>query len=172
MAESEGVYINGEAAVDGMARVGKVDAEPLEGLDGDASAIIEVVDTAARGDGVCMIYGCGSWFLPVADIDIDCGRIRNALVGLGVAKKRHNADPGKDWNLVAQVYVEELIVIPLGVADLSIKLVLGGCHVEIQVNAPGKRVHSHSKAGILGVEGHLAQIHAYLITVVIAGKIE
>ena len=47
-----------------------------------------------------------------------------------------------------------------------------GCHVAIQVNAPGKRVHSHSKAGILGIEGHLAQIHAYLITVVIAGKIE
>ena len=55
MAESEGVQIYGEAAVDGMARVSKVDAEPLEGLDGDASAIIEVVDTATRGDGVCMI---------------------------------------------------------------------------------------------------------------------
>ena len=108
----------------------------------------------------------------MADIDIDCGRIRNALVGLSVAKKRHNADPGKDWNLVAQVYVEELIVIPLGVVELSIKLVLGGCHVAIQVNAPGKRVHSHSKAGILGVKGHPAKIQAYLITVVIAGKIE
>ena len=86
--------------------------------------------------------------------------------------KRHNADPGKDWNLVAQVYVEELIVIPLGVAELSIKLVLGGCHVEVQVNTPGKHVQSHSQAGILGVEGHLAKIQAYLITVVIAGKIE
>ena len=50
MAESEGVYIYGETAVDGKARVGKVDAEPLEGLDGDASAIIEVMDTAARGN--------------------------------------------------------------------------------------------------------------------------
>ena len=59
MAESEGVYIYGETAVDGKARVGKVDTEPLEGLDGDASAIIEVMDTAARSDGVCMIYGCG-----------------------------------------------------------------------------------------------------------------
>ena len=59
MAESEGVQIYGEAAVDGMARVSKVDAEPLEGLDGDASAKIEVVDTAARGDGVCMVYGSG-----------------------------------------------------------------------------------------------------------------
>ena len=60
VAESEGVYIYGETAVDGKARVGKTDAEPLEGLDGDASAIIKVVDTAARGDGVCMIYGCGT----------------------------------------------------------------------------------------------------------------
>ena len=85
MAESEGVYINGKAAVDGMARVGKVDAEPLEGLDGDASAIIEVVGTAARGDGVFMRYGCGARFLLGADLDIDCGRIRNALIGLGVA---------------------------------------------------------------------------------------
>lgn len=59
MTESEGVYIYGETAVDGKARVGKVDAEPLEGLDGDASAIIEVMDTAARGDSVCMINGCG-----------------------------------------------------------------------------------------------------------------
>ena len=57
MAESKGVYIYGEAAVDGIARVGEVNAEPLERLDGDASAIIEVVDTAARSDGVCMIYG-------------------------------------------------------------------------------------------------------------------
>ena len=60
MAESEDVYIYGEAAVDGMARVSQVDAKPLEGLDGDASAKIEVVDTAARGDGVCMIDGCGT----------------------------------------------------------------------------------------------------------------
>ena len=59
LGKDEGVYIDGEAAVDGKARVGKVDTEPLEGLDGDASAIIEVMDTAARSDGVCMIYGCG-----------------------------------------------------------------------------------------------------------------
>lgn len=59
MTESEGVYIYGETAVDGKARVGKVDAEPLEGLDGDASAIIQVVDTAARGDGVCMTKTLG-----------------------------------------------------------------------------------------------------------------
>jgi len=170
LAETEGVYIYGDAAVDGMARVDKVDAEPLEGLDGDASAKIEVVDTAARGDGVCMIYGGGAGILPGADID--GGSIRNALVGLGVAKKRHDAEPGKDGNLVAQVYVEELVVIPLGVAELSIKLVLGGGHVEIQVNAPGKQVHAQSKAGILGVEGHLAKMGAYLITVVIAGEIE
>ena len=60
VAEDEGVYIYGEAAVDGIAREGEVYAEPLEGLDGDASAIIEGVDTAARSDGVCMIYGCGA----------------------------------------------------------------------------------------------------------------
>ena len=60
VAEDEGINIYGEAAVDGIARVGEVDAEPLEGLDGDASAIIEVVDTAARSDGVCMINGCGA----------------------------------------------------------------------------------------------------------------
>ena len=69
MTESEGVYIYGETAVDGKARVGKVDAEPLEGLDGDTSAIIEVVDTAARGDGVCMIYGDGFVLGISADID-------------------------------------------------------------------------------------------------------
>ena len=56
-AKDEGVNIDGEAAVDGVARVGEVDAEPLEGLEGDASAIIEGVDTAARSDGVCMIPG-------------------------------------------------------------------------------------------------------------------
>ena len=150
MAEDEGIYIYGEAAVDGMAREDEVYAEPLEGLDGNASAKIEVVDTAARSDGVCMIYR--AQILP--GIDIECRRIRNALVGLGVAKKRHNADPGMDWNLVAQAYVEELVVVPLGVAELSFILVLGVCFVEIQVNAPGKHVYSHSKAGILSVEGH------------------
>ena len=54
---SEGIYIDGDAAVDGIARVNKVEAEPLEGLDGYTTAKIEVVDTAARSDGICMIYG-------------------------------------------------------------------------------------------------------------------
>ena len=52
----DGVHVDGEAAVDGVAGEGEVDAEPLEGLDGDASAKIEVVDAGARSDGVCMIH--------------------------------------------------------------------------------------------------------------------
>ena len=55
--EGEGVQVDGKAAVDGIAREGEVYAEPLEGLDGNASAKIEVVDAAARSDGVSMIYG-------------------------------------------------------------------------------------------------------------------
>lgn len=154
---AEGAEIEANTAVHGMVGAKEIEVYPLDWADGETESEVEVVLACAFGDIVIVINRS---VVVAIDVDVDGGGIRETCVGLTIADNGHEAQPGKDGNLVAQIYRPGDGVVVEGVGYMVVELVFGTGFREVEIDAQHVDTESTAEVGIVGMHSHLSEMEA------------
>lgn len=154
---AEGAEIEANTAVHGMVGAKEIEVYPLDWADGETESEVEVVLACAFSDIVIMINRS---VVVAIDVDVDGGGIGETCVCLTIADNGHKTQPGKNGNLVAQIYRPGDGVVVEGVGYMVVELVFGTGFREVEIDAQHVDTESTAEVGIVGMHSHLSEMEA------------
>lgn len=154
---AKGAEIEANTAVHGMVGAIEIEVYPLDWADGETESEVEVVLACAFGDIVIMINRS---VVVAIDVDVDGSGIRETCVGLTIADNGHEAQPGKNGDLVAQIYRPGDGVVVEGVGYMVVELVFGTGFREVKIDTQHIDTKATTEVGIVGMHSHLSEMEA------------
>ena len=174
---SQSAEVECDAAIDGAGGVDTVDADPLDGRDDEAAAIVEI--TPAIISNIVVIQLDIDIFAIARGLCIMRGHVGVAAGIDGEADEGHDAQPWQHGNLVAKVdgggrrigdETEVLGVVHAGHA--VVVLVHGAGAGEVEVDTPGADAGTPAEVLETGVNACHAEVNTNLIAVHIVLEVE